>query len=261
MPGSNQSVFKKFLKGGFISALSASALAFSIMIILAKPIDYNFIIIVFLLSSIVYFSDYITGLKTKMIYLVIDAVAIAVCLYLTLRSSTIYATSFVVIFLILGALYPVILKNITKRVVGFKDIYISVCWNLLIPFFLIFHQYHFTFIVVCLMLLVFSRDLVNSSYCDLKDIANDRQKGLNTFAVYFGKDILFKILFWVNLVSCILIIVFVVQKIFSPVNMFIIVPVLITTFLISYSKTVQKYPSFNVDFEYFIWAGLLFLVK
>ena len=260
------------IRGGIITALSASALVYSVSILTGLPVRVEFIIIVFLLSSVVYFSNFLGEMKSdfvdkpeeyrllkkqNLLLCSIIFVLIVSCLAISWAYGNKWSIIFVLFFIVFGFLYTFKIKSFTKQVAGFKDIYVALCWNLVIPFFLLFHNYHMSWKIFFLMVLVFSRDLMNASYCDLKDLDLDKKQGLLTFANYLGVRKFFVFLTILNVFSVLMVVLGILMGILPSVSLAIIISVGLVSLLIDISKHTASYSTLNVDVEYLLWFLLL----
>ena len=111
------------------------------------------------------------------------------------------------LLLLLGILYSLYLKKLTRNIVGFKSFYVSFIWILLLIFLILYYSFSFTVSFWCVFIFILLRELINPCFCDLKDIESDKKENLKTFPVIFGKEKVLKYLSVINIVSGVLIIV------------------------------------------------------
>lgn len=269
-------IWDDFIRGGIFTSISASALIISVSLILGKSIKNDFILIVFLLSVIIYFFNFIGELKDDFIdnrkeylimknrknFLLATIIFLTISsLYISLRLANTYSFIFILVFLSFGILYTLGLKKITNYIVGFKDIYVTICWNLIIPFFLIYHSYEINSSILFLMAFVFSRDLLNVSYCDIKDLEVDKKSGLLTFANVFGRNKLLGILQFLNIISIAILIIGTSLQLVNSIALYLLIPIILTGILIETSRRKNNFSTLFVDIEYTIWLLVLSLAK
>jgi len=170
----------------------------------------------------------------------------------------IVVASISVTLVILELIYHKYLNEISKMFWAFKDIITVFFWNTFILLFLLYSGVTGIASTIFFLVFVFTRDLVNIAYCDLKDISTDRDNNFKTFATLLGKGHLFRALTIINLFSILWIILGVSLGLLPSLAYFLIAPVFLTTILIPLSRSTQVYSTTTVDFEYYGW--LLFLL-
>ncbi len=125
--------------------------------------------------------------------------------------TTYYAPISAIIFMLflfgLGILYSVLLKDVTKRALGFKDIMTALPYALLVIFMSLYYNTPITAATILITVFYFIRMFINTTFFDIKDIKADKKEGLRTFPVVFGKDKTKLFLILLNLISIIPIII------------------------------------------------------
>ncbi|WP_370004372.1 UbiA family prenyltransferase [Methanothermobacter sp. KEPCO 2] len=97
-----------------------------------------------------------------------------------------FITALTVVLLTAGILYTGFFKNLTRRITGFKNIYLAIIWSswTVLPVdpctLTASHLVVFTFI--------FLKVYVNTAFSDYKDVESDRLKGLKTLPAVYGAD-------------------------------------------------------------------------
>jgi len=172
---------------------------------------------------------------------------------------------FVLIIVMAGILYTLFLKSLTKKVLGFKNIYIAFMWAFS-PQILIEVYYKipiFSKIIIISFLFIFLRCFMNTIFFDLKDIESDKNEGLKTLPVILGKEKTFYFLHFINFISFIPILFGVFKNIlpFYSLSLF-----LFFFYSFYYLKAAEKEKSdihflsyIMADGEYLLW-GLLALI-
>jgi 4-hydroxybenzoate polyprenyltransferase len=263
-------MWKKILTEDFLVLFGALAEIYAISLIFNLPLTWDFVLFILAISSFQYFYDSIkeafkVDFSIKKIFnfkaislLFFILVMIAIMFYLVLKNGTILSLYFLLVLIILGILYPILLKPLTKKIVGFKDFYVPLGWNLFVLFYFVYYSIPISIGIIIFMIFVYLRDLVNASYCDIEDIKEDKSKGLKTLAVVFGKRKIVYFLQILNIGSIVLLLAS--YSILPKVALFLLIPILITMLLISVAKRL-RWKNFVVDIEYIIWLIVILAGK
>ncbi|OGD63813.1 hypothetical protein A2215_02780 [Candidatus Berkelbacteria bacterium RIFOXYA2_FULL_43_10] len=161
--------------------------------------------------------------------------------------------------LIYGLIYDPVTKSLTKYLPAFKDLYVALGWTLMPALFFLFHSYNFSIAASIFLLFVLSRDFVNVSFCDLKDLISDKYRGLKTVAVESGSNSTFKILQVINLLSVGILILGVIFGDLPSLSLALIIPVVIMISLFGWAKASRNYSPYIVDSEYFLWFVVILI--
>jgi len=124
-------------------------------------------------------------------------------LYSLFYFSNLYASIFILAVTILGFLYPIYFKDLTKKIIAFKNFYVSLVFAILILLPNIYYQKSINIIslsmIVLMIFFTFLRGLMMQFFLDLKDIEGDKHQGLMTLGVLWGKEKVFKLIYLINL--------------------------------------------------------------
>jgi len=258
-----QNISNNIFKGFFI-ALGAVAEIIAFALVFNLKIGFEFYLIVIAMALIIYLFDFSREYKYTNVK-IINSFPPKLILYLTIfllfaiygvviiKYGSLNSIIFSFILLVAGLSYDPFLKPITKSIIGFKDIYVAICWNTLIILFILFYNYNFSFGIILFLVFVFSRDFVNASFCDLKDLRSDAQKKLLTFAEVFNRDYFLRLLQILNVISAVILLIGIVIKFIPFIGISLLIPIIFTAFFIEYSKRKRFFSSYFVDLEYFIW--------
>ncbi|MDI9614282.1 UbiA family prenyltransferase [Methanothermobacter sp.] len=95
-------------------------------------------------------------------------------------------TGLTVVLLIAGILYTGFFKNLTRRITGFKNIYLGLIWSswAIIP--VAPHALTASHLVV--FTFIFLKVYVNTAFSDYKDVESDRLQGLRTLPAVYGEN-------------------------------------------------------------------------
>lgn len=133
-------------------------------------------------------SDYVAQIR-GILKSILPVVIILAIVTLLIWSQTVWGVIMGILIIIFGLLYPLYFKNLSKKIIGFKNYYVALVFTLLITFPYAFYGMQFPkgSVPLLLMLLVFFRALIMQLVLDIKDISGDRLNRLKTFPVIFGK--------------------------------------------------------------------------
>ncbi len=237
---------------GMIAELLAITLIFN------RSISLLFILSIMALVSIVYlvdfFREYSYSLNNSMKRIVnLILIVLGSTLVLTiLKLDNLKLSSLFSLLLTVGLLYDPYFKKLSQKIIGFKDLFVVACFNTLLLAFCISLNLD-TVTTVTIIAFAITRDFVNITYCDLKDISSDSQRGVRTFATELGINKMINIHLLVSLASIAIITVSTYLKLIPLPSLSLLFPVLITTFLIIKSKESRNFSPTHVDAEYFLW--------
>lgn len=218
-----KSISDEFIYGGHLLSLGAVGIVWSVIIMTGAIIIPPIFLLAYLTMLIIYQIDHISGLledlksnpertrffvrtKTKQ-YLLLLCYVIAYAI--TGMFVALPAFLWAVFIVFGGIIYSKKIKQMTIKIAGFKNYYVSLFWSFLV--FLV-PLYYLQSPLQAKYLLIFSfifiRGIVNTVFYDIKDIESDRDAKLKTFPVIFGIKKTIFLLHTVNIFSGILLGVF-----------------------------------------------------
>jgi 4-hydroxybenzoate polyprenyltransferase len=101
-----------------------------------------------------------------------------------------------------GFLYNYLLKDWTKKIPAFKNLFTAANWAFVGAFFpLFYYSMDITISFIMVFLLIFMRCTINVIFFDLKDISNDKADGLKTLPVILGKKSTINTLHIINVIA------------------------------------------------------------
>jgi 4-hydroxybenzoate polyprenyltransferase len=272
-------ILDEFVHGGHLVSLASPAIAISTMILLNLTICWEFLLITYLGTLCIYNYDYIKGLnvdysenikrsnhmKKYLNLRVLALISYGITFFsLLIYFGNIQSIVFGIVLLLLGLLYTDVFKKYTKKIVGFKNLYTSISFSLLIIFTPIFYSYQINLMFSVFFTFILLQFIVDTSFCDLKDIETDKKQNLKTLPIFFGRQKFLLFLHVINIASFLILSVAIVMKII-PVFSLILLPFYL--YRIYYINKAKR-PETNfqnlsglVDAEYFFWPFVLFLGK
>lgn len=254
----NTNYFFNLLFRGFFTASGLVAEIIALSLIFDLKINVMFLILIILLVSAIYLWDFYQEYSyhfkhvQKISLFVFLILVILVFIYLLLHFGNFLIILVSIILLAVGLIYNALFKQLTKQIVGFKDFFVIFCFETVIVLFLILNKISF---VQSLFILLFtiSRDIVNVSYCDIKDFVVDEKQKLSTLVHVLGKERIYALLQSLNAISIIILIIFSISGFIPYLSLSLIFPVIITSAMLIYSKSNNNYSPYLVDIEYFVW--------
>jgi len=276
-------LWNEFVYGGHWGSLTSSAIALSIMIILNLHIRLDFLVIVYLGTQCIYSynhyrerdsdslsdsrrAEFLINYHASIRYITIIYGILFILLLIIFHSWTILG--FGTLLLGLGILFTYRAKSLSQKIVGFKSIYASFAWSLLVPFTILYVQYPIDISVVLLTIFVFFRFMVDTSFFDIKDIESDKQKNLKTYVLYFGKEKALSILHVINLISFIPLLIGVLFNYLPQFSLSLFFILFYNIYYIERARgrkvDIQSLSYIIVDGEYYYWplvllCGMIFL--
>lgn len=209
-----QKILNEFVYGGYLTSLGCPAFVLSVSILLNTSIDWPVLLIAYLTPLIVYSYNYYGEFekdlatnperalhlrkKVRLYPFILASYILLLGLLLILFANFIMGI-FVIILLFCGIFYTVLFKDLTKQIPGFKGFYIAFVWALAGAFFFNFHYaVGWGTFSILIFLFIFLRGIINVVFFDIKDIVSDKEQGLKTLPVLFGKERTLKYLHILN---------------------------------------------------------------
>jgi 4-hydroxybenzoate polyprenyltransferase len=204
----------ELMYGGHILSLGASATVLSVVILMGKEPSLTLLIIPYLIAQLVYAlnrrkdlkSDFTSNpertqhmLRTRSFFVSSIYIYTALIVLMLFVLNNITTAMLVMLVLVLGILYP---KDLTRRVVGFKNYYVSILWTLAfvsMPF--VYYEVQINSLYVFMFVFVLLRAMLNTIFFDLKDTQVDKSKGLKTMPVVIGYNNTLLLLTFCNILS------------------------------------------------------------
>ena len=203
--------------GGYFAALCSPAFILFTATVMNIKVDIPLLLIAYLLPLIVYSYDYYSDIekdiseyseravflkKNTNKYPFILAFYIISLVALLILFFNFYLTLFILGIITVGILYNVALKDLTKKIPIFKNVYTALTWALGGAFFpILYYSLGFNSSVLIAFIVIFLRCLTNILFFDLKDLENDKKENLKTLPVILGKKNTISILHCLNVVS------------------------------------------------------------
>lgn len=244
-------IWNEFIYGGHLTALGAPGIAYMTSVLLGKEINWAFVILLYTGAQSVYLFDRLKDVrfdaranerrsaflqkKIKFYYVAVVFYFIATCLIPLLNHKVLFEIVFLSVFA-LSLAYSKLFKPITKKIVGFKSIFVSIVWSLIPVFYVFYFNLPFTFGLLLIIAFMLMREWVNTWFCDIKDIEIDKEHGLKTFAGMFSGKVFSFILIIINLISVVPIIFGIIYGLIPPISYFLLFSVVYALCYLAISK-------------------------
>jgi len=270
----SKSIWNEFIYGGHLLSLGSVSVVFTSAILLNIKITWDFLLIIYLGAQSIYWYyqiqdmeyDYLTNFERcshikkyiKVIpYLIIFFIVFLIIILLCFNK--LFVLLLYLSLLLVSAFYNNFFKILTKKIIGFKNLFIAFTETFLIFLLIVYYSFDLNLSVFLVLIFVYLRWLANTIFLDTKDIESDKKKGLLTIAiilkeklVYFLKLItllatlpIFIGVFWELLPKFSLLLVFTVPYTFYYLNIF--------------RKQTGKISYILADMEFFLWSVFILL--
>ncbi|MGB9936995.1 MAG: UbiA family prenyltransferase [Methanobacterium sp.] len=264
--------------GGYLAALCSPCFIISTSLILGIKIDLIMLLIAYLLPLIVYSYDYYKDIdkdikndseraiflkKKADKYPFILGFYVFLLFSLLILFSNYILVTFISIIITGGILYNVLLKNLTKKIPAFKNIFTAVTWasvGALFPIF--YYSIDISIPFIIMFISIFLRVTFNVIFFDLKDIDSDKEEKLKTLPVMVGKKSTIKILHALNLIAFLPLVIGIFFHVINIYGIFLLLFVLYGYFYIrkanlASTNELETTAHTLADFEFILWPLLL----
>jgi len=271
----------EFVYGGHLLSLGAVSIVFTAAVLLGIAVTWDFLVLAYLTSYIPYSynrlvelkEDYLTNpARTEHIKAGIHILpAVIVLSFLAAIVISIRygnpASSIFEIGMVIGSLfYSIHFKDYTRRIIGFKSLYVSFFWASLIFLMALYYRYYAIVPVFITFFFVFLRFIVSTVFFDIKDIRSDMLHGLKTLPVFFGKKRVLSLLHYLNAISFFPILIGIIVGALPLVSLALIIFWYYSYYYLELIKrrnsvNIQKLSYIMVDGEYVLWAVAVYLLN
>lgn len=274
-----KSIWGEFIYGGHLLSLSDASIVFAIMILFDKPVSLPLLVIAYLIPQVIYSLDHIKEFqgdketnpervehleKNIVTYRFMAVIYLVLMFSLLVIYSNVNTMVLVIAVGVGGILYP---KNLTKKIIGFKNYYVGLLSAFGLCFLPFFHYgLNFDSLFLAVVLFALSRLFLNTVFFDLKDYEADKKNGLKTIVVALGLNKTIIFLSAVNLLSAVIIIKSVYFSIIPSYALgllFVVIYSFVYLFLAKKLSAPQlrAISYLMVDGEYLFWPILILIFK
>ena len=165
----------------------------------------------------------------------------------------------------LSVLYELLFKRFTKIFIGFKNFFSALVFTLVSVLLLLYYDLPPTLPLYLILIFIYVMSFCATSHSDLKDVADDKQKGLKTFAVTLGGHNLMTMLSWLNILVALFVIICVKLKIFPYYALGLLFAVIynLLLFKVSRRKDINMDTIIDVysDAQFILWWIFVIISK
>ncbi len=272
-------IWNEFVFGSHLVALGDVLALYAMSVILNINVTISFFIVVYLsILAINFFNRYedadmdatTNAERSKSVkrYFRFTPYIMVILTVIPVGITTYYAPISAIVFMLflfgLGIIYSIFLKNVTKQILGFKDIMTALPYALLVIFMALYYETPITFAVVLITIFYFIRMFINTTFFDIKDIKSDKNAGLRTLPVILGKNKTKQVLMILNFLSAIPILIGIYLNVLPPYSIALLVTMIYALLYLSKRKLFTNQTTlYNVvvDGEFILWLPYLVIGK
>lgn len=275
-----KSIWNEFVYGGHLLALGAVSIVYTSAVLLNIKITWDFLVITYLGVYTPYLynrykefnKDFLTNpdrtehIKNYVKYIpLIITFFLIIILGIFLYFNKTGALLFAIFLLFLSFSYSVLFKGFSKKIIGFKNFYISLSWALLSVLLVIYYSFSLNLALFLILIFVFLRFFLSTIFFDIKDVESDKKEGLLTLPVVLKRKGLINVLSVMNIITITPMIIGFFLKIF-PLYSLILLFVVFYSFYYFYKLTKDKVNTnflyyVIVDGEFVLWTPIILLGK
>ncbi|HEX3013140.1 MAG TPA: UbiA family prenyltransferase [Methanobacterium sp.] len=268
--------------GGYFAALCSPAFILFTANVMDIKVGMPILLIAYLLPLIVYSYDYYSDIEKDInehseravflekkankypLVLGFYTISLAALLILFFNFNLVL---FILGLITVGILYNVALKDLTKKIPIFKNVYTALTWALGGAFFpVLYYSTGVNSSVLIAFMVIFLRCLNNILFFDLKDIENDKKEKLKTLPVILGKKNTINVLHGLNIISFIPLIIGIYMK---AIPLFVLSLTFFGVYSFYYIKKAEKTSGKELetvshtlaDMEFVLWPIILVVAK
>jgi len=263
--------------GGHIMSLGAVSIVYTFALVLSWPIDWKFLAVVYFGVHSVYLFDRYRDLAgddgtnhRRVSYLKNHRqgmmLTVLVFLFLSFLLLLIYGDLLLslagTILFVIGFAYTIFFKRFTRVVVGFKDFFVPTSYISLLILFTYYAGKNITLPALLMLVFVYLRLFIATAFYDLKDIEDDRKRGLLTFAVIWPKPVFYRFLSIVNVLSVLPLVYGVSVGLLPRGSLVLLAIVVYFSYYLEKSRHVSDLSWLSYvycDGEYLLWLPLILL--
>lgn len=165
----------------------------------------------------------------------------------------------------LSFLYDLSLKKLTRKIPGFKNLFVSLLFTLLSVMLVLYYSAEFNISTFIVLIFIYLMIFIGTSFSDIKDIKGDKEEGLKTLAVVLGHKNLLFLFSLVTVLATINIIAGVYLKLIPIYGLMLIFAAIYNFILFKWSRKKGVDMDFltNVvcDGQLILWPILVFIGK
>jgi len=272
-------IWREFIYGGHLQGLVGAVIFLTIIILINKEVDWKLLIIGYLLTFFNYRYNYYKGIEKDVLtnpervdYLKKNIKysqgLLLVCLFFLLWIIIYYikikTAIFTIFLLIIGVCYTIWFKDWTKKIIGFKNFYISIPFGLFVIIIGLYYSL-LNWSMFFIFFFVFLKMFLNTIFFDTKDIASDKKEGLKTIPVVLDKEKTLKFLHILNFLSFCPLIMGIYLNLLPGFSLIMLIFFFFVFYYLEKAKdeniNIQKLSYLVADGEFLLWPIVLLIGK
>lgn len=274
------SVFNQFIYGGHLLAVGLACVVVLAAVLMRLEVTFDLVLVIYFFTlGAALFGRYIDIKKDLLTnperskYLnkqirttpFIITFCVVLALMILVLNNKFEIIFFCLVMLLFSLFYDLFLKKLTKKILGFKNIYIGILFSLLILIPMLYYNFKLGVPFALVVIFVFIMTFTGTAFSDVKDIEADTRDNLKTYAVVLGHKKLIILLSVIRLFALVPICIGVYLGMF-PVYAFMlafIVPWSIFLFWESFKSDIKVdlLYGFLFDSEFIVWLLLVLVGK
>ena len=273
-------IVKEFMYGGHVLAAGSSFVAISAMMLFNVMIRWEFLPIIYLMTLCIYNFDHYKEMDNdfsnnsgrvghlmrykKFLPLLIASYGLG-SIFLLFIFGNLESIIFGIAFLSMGLIYSYKVKDLTSKILAFKNFYTASAVALSVLFTGVYCGYGLSWLFIIIFVFLFLRFLINTSFCDIKDMETDKKEGLLTLPLYLGRNKFLMLLHLINLISFITLLSALILHILPMFASFLLLVNIYCFYYIEKSKNpktnISMISDIMVDGEFIFWPIFLIVGK
>jgi len=274
------SIWNEFKYGGHLLSVGAACIVYAAAIILKINVYFEFLFVIYLGMQLTYsynrYKELDSDIQTnpersnyiikysKFIPIIISVEALLI-IYILISSHKDSVILFSLALVLFGLSYTFVFKYLTRYILGFKNIFVSISWTLLLAFLVIYSSAKFSIAFLIFSAFIFMRVLLHEILSDFKDINSDRKNNLLTIAVTKTKRDSLRVISTINIISILPIIIGVIYGLLPKYSLALILLIPYSFFCIDkiQNNNFNKDMLYTVviDNEFILYPILIILAK
>lgn len=275
MPNVLKTIWDEFIYGGHLVALGPTIISYSYMQIKNLEVAWFLLIGIYLITYIIHLIDRYFDIKNdssterfqhykkyqgKIWWML--SVSLVLLTAVIVRGG-ISILLFSIFLIILGALYSLFFKKCTIYITGFKSFYTALAFSSVV--FLCSYYYKMSVDITTIFIYLFfaSRWFSNTTFCDLKDIKQDRDEKLKTFAIVLSPKHLYLFYYFTGIISFLILFLGIFFRFLPFFSVTLIIPIIYYFYYLSLSKKAnanyQNLANVWADGESIVWLIAIIL--
>ncbi|MFC1613257.1 UbiA family prenyltransferase [Patescibacteria group bacterium] len=275
-------IWNEFIYGGHLQCLGVIAIAYISSFVLNIKIHWEIFLLLYLIFYPIYINDRLQGIKIdaasnpertkhfRKYIQIMPKIIIFSILFLVLLIIIFGNLNFLIFSLILlffGLLYPYYFKNITEKIIAFKNFYVATFFAIIVIAPVIYNSYQLDFLsslsLAILICFVFLKVVLMQILLDCKDVEGDKSLGLLTIPVLIGREktFIFLRILSASITTLILFIAIFIFDVFPIQMLFLLLTIPFNFYSYNLAEKQNYYGYILGSSESFFWLILILFAK